>query len=423
MSSEGGSVLIRFIHTADLHLDRPFEGLTHLPEPLRRRSADSTFTALTRLVTITLQERPNFLIIAGDIFDNSHRSIRAQRSFVHEMKRLHDASIPVFLVYGNHDFLNKEWNHLRLPDNVHVFPEKPSVISLTCADGQIVNLYGFSYHRKWIKQDMVSQYLRSGKADYHIAVLHGEQRSGSIESNYAPFTISELEGRNFDYWALGHIHKRQQLPSPVPIWYPGDLQGLSFKESELGQKGASLVELDHSDAHVRFLLTAAIEWSQAELDFSEAATADHIEETINAFKEEAREKHKCAFIRLYCSFTNPGMPRTEVENLVCELIDSLNEDEDELNDFIWLVPGTCTFRQQWDKDQIVNSPHFLGDLFRLIEQDGSVLKAAEPLFNHHSGRRYLEPLSKEEQEQIRNKSEQLLAEALMAAGTSSNEDD
>lgn len=415
--------MIRFIHTADLHLDRPFDGLTHLPESLRHRSADSTFTALTRLVTITLHEQPDFLIIAGDIFDNSHRSIRAQRAFVHEMKRLHDASIPVFLVYGNHDFLNKEWNHLRLPDNVHVFPEKPSVTSLTCASGQVVNLYGFSYHRRWIKQDMISQYLRSGKADYHIAILHGEQRSGSDESNYAPFTISELEEQNFDYWALGHIHKRQQLPSPVAIWYPGDLQGLSFKESELGQKGASLVDLDHSGAHVRFLPTAAIEWSRAELDFSESATADHIEEVINTFKEKARGKNKCAFIRLYCSFTNPGMSRLEVENLVQELIETSNEDEDERNDFIWLVPGTCTFRQHLDKEQIMNSPHFLGDLFRLIEQEESVLKAAEPLYNHHSGRRYLEPLSAEEQEQIRNESEQLLAEALLTAGTSANEDD
>ncbi|SFG91223.1 metallophosphoesterase family protein [Sporolactobacillus nakayamae] len=415
--------MIRFIHTADLHLDRPFDGLTHLPEPLQRRSADSTFAALTRLVTITLHEQPDFMIIAGDIFDNSHRSIRAQRAFVREMRRLHDASIPVFLVYGNHDFLNKEWNHLRLPDNVHVFPEKPSVTSLTCADGQVVNLYGFSYHRRWIKQDMISQYLRSGKADYHIAILHGEQRSGSDESNYAPFSIGELEAQNFDYWALGHIHKRQQLSSPVPIWYPGDLQGLSFKESELGQKGASLVELDHSGAHVRFLSTEAIEWTRAELDFSGMATADHIEEAINAFKEGVREKHKCAFIRLYFSFINPGMPHLDVENLVRELIETSNEDEDEPNDFIWLVPGTCTFRQHWDKNQIVNSPHFLGDLFRLIEQEGSVLKAVEPLYSHHSGRKYLEPLSAKDRDQIRNESEQLLVEALMAEETSANEDD
>ncbi|MDF2911802.1 MAG: exonuclease subunit SbcD, partial [Sporolactobacillus laevolacticus] len=108
--------MIRFVHTADLHLDRPFEGLTKLPNALYQRTAASTFTAFSTLIDTTIHEGADFLIIAGDVFDNSHRSIKAQRYFISEMKRLQVASIPVFLTYGNHDFINKSWNHLKLPD-------------------------------------------------------------------------------------------------------------------------------------------------------------------------------------------------------------------------------------------------------------------------------------------------------------------
>ncbi|MCO7124950.1 DNA repair exonuclease [Sporolactobacillus shoreicorticis] len=404
--------MIRFIHAADLHLDRPFDGLTQLPEPLRRRSAESTFTAFTHLINAALHERPDFMIIAGDIFDNSHRSIKAQRLFVREMSRLHEASIPVYLVYGNHDFVNTSWGHLSLPDNVHVFSKTPSVMSQICSGGQRVNLYGFSYYQRWIKQDMIPYYEKSGNADYHIAVLHGEPHSGTDESNYAPFSISELGKQEFQYWALGHIHKRQQLVSSVPAWYPGDIQGLSFKESELGPKGASLVELAPHGVQVQFLITSDIEWRCDEFDFSEAVTAGQLEAAINGFKERERRKQAAAFIRLRFSFTDCGVQNSEIEALVQELVEALNEDEKELKDFIWLVSDACTFRSRWDKQEILNSPHFLGDLFRYIENEQSVKQATETLYAHHSARRYLERPSKKDKEWIRSKSEQLLAEAL-----------
>lgn len=413
--------MVRFIHAADLHLDRPFDGLTQLPETIRQRAADSTFSALTRLIDAVLREDPDFLIISGDIFDNNHRSIKAQRLFVREMNRLRAASIPVYLVYGNHDHVNREWGHLRMPDHVHVFPEMPSVFSVTCADGQVVNLYGFSYHQRWIHEDRVLQYHKRGHADYHIAILHGEIRNESAEGHYAPFLIRELDESGFDYWALGHIHKRQQLPSSVPAWYPGNLQGLSFKTSELGAKGASLVELDHDGAQVQFLPTAELEWAQTSLGFSGPVSADQLERALTSFKEKERMQHKGAFIRIDLSFADPGIPGFKVEEIVQELVDALNGDEEEMDDFIWLIPGAVTFRTSWDKQQVLSSPHFLGDLFRFIEKPGSVNQASDLLYMHRIGRNYLDPLNGEDQEEIRRKSEQLLADALIGQQLENNE--
>ncbi|MCO7176854.1 exonuclease SbcCD subunit D [Sporolactobacillus kofuensis] len=406
--------MIRFVHAADLHLDRPFEGLTTLPEEIHKRAAESTFQALRHLVDKTIHSKADFLIIAGDIFDNSHRSIKAQRAFISEMGRLEQAGIPVYISYGNHDFINQSWNHLTLPDNVHVFPETPSMFSLQTTHGLHVHLYGFSYQQRWIHTDMAAQYSRTGQADYHIALLHGEQRNPNDSGKYAPFTQQELIEKGFDYWALGHIHKRQQLAVPAPIWYPGDIQGLSFKESELGEKGASLVELDAHGAHVHFFQTSVIYWDREKLPFTGPLTAENLEEALTKLKEKFREKHHACFIRVAFSFADPGRERNDVEDMVKELIDAVNEDESDQSDFIWLIQGECSYKSVWDKQEVMTSSHFVGDLFRFIEEQDSVDRATELLYHHHSAKKYLTALTPSEQQQIRAESEQLLADALLS---------
>lgn len=119
--------MIRFLHAADLHLDRPFEGLTRLPESLHERAARSTFIALHRLVDAALHERADFLLISGDLFDNSHRSIKAQHAFVKEMRRLQSALIPVYLVYGNHDLSMKHGISSGCPTMSTSFRKRPDV--------------------------------------------------------------------------------------------------------------------------------------------------------------------------------------------------------------------------------------------------------------------------------------------------------
>ncbi|MDA6365974.1 hypothetical protein OSK45_29385, partial [Escherichia coli] len=75
---------------------------------------------------------------------------------------------------------------------------------------------------------------------------------------YAPFRINDLLGKDFDYWALGHIHKREIIISEPPVIYPGNIQGRNRKET--GPKGCYLVELDRSGAKTEFLEAAPVIW-------------------------------------------------------------------------------------------------------------------------------------------------------------------
>lgn len=405
--------MIRFIHTADLHLDRPFEGLNELPAQLYRRVRESTFKALDRLTERTLAEHPDFMIIAGDIFDDSHRSLAAQRRFIQSMETLKGAGIPVYAVFGNHDHLDDPWNRLTLPDNVHLFPAEPAVFHFEKSNGERADLHGFSYGHRHIREDVVSRYTR-GEEDtaYQIGILHGALRSGNGEDNYAPFTIGELADKGFDYWALGHIHKRQQLNPPLPVWYPGNIQGLSVKET--GEKGASLVTLSKARADVAFFPTADIIWEKKELRLDGDLDADRLESVLEQVRSATRRSGKTGvFLCCHAIFSAASRTTEELEQLLREMNEVMNEGEENRDDFVWFLTSEVSLIPEWDRDSLLHSKHFIGDVFRLIEEESSVTDAAAVLLCHRSGHRFLTPPDAEAQESIRQAAEELIAEHLV----------
>lgn len=104
--------------------------------------------------------------------------------------------------------------------------------------------------------------LKTTLADYHIGLYHGAL--GVDGDPYAPFTLSDMLAKNYDYWALGHIHVRQTLNQTPFIGYSGDLQGLNRKE--VGTKGYYLVESENHTLVPKFRKAAAIIWEQVTLE-------------------------------------------------------------------------------------------------------------------------------------------------------------
>ena len=80
----------------------------------------------------------------------------------------------------------------------------------------------------------------------HIAVLHANVGANPGHDPYAPCSYDDLDGAGVDYWALGHIHRRnvRQMPRGGCAAYCGNLQGRSFKSSECAPKGALVVPVD-----------------------------------------------------------------------------------------------------------------------------------------------------------------------------------
>ena len=240
--------MIRFIHAADLHLDSPFKGMTGMQVDQLVRLRNSTFKAFERLIEHALKSKPDFVLIVGDIYDGEDRSLRAQLKFQEGMNKLGEANIPVVISYGNHDHLGGRWTRFELPTNVHVLTKKVEQIELNIR-GEQVNIYGFSYNERHVRESMITNYpVAENGTSFHIGMLHGSLAGDETHAVYAPFTKEELLQKHYDYWALGHIHLRQQLHTDPPIVYPGNLQGRH--RNERGVKGFYDVSLSKTEAHL-----------------------------------------------------------------------------------------------------------------------------------------------------------------------------
>lgn len=400
---------LRFIHAADLHLDSPMIGLKALPEQIFRRLRESTFEAFGNIVDAAILHEVDFVIIAGDLFDGEDRSIRAQTRFIKEMKRLEEKSIPVFAVHGNHDHLEGKWTHLPLPENVYIFPHDVTAKTYINHCGTTVNLYGFSYPKRHVYERMIQKYAKKDKADFHIGILHGHLEGNSDHGKYAPFTLKELLDKGFDYWALGHIHKRNQLNFQPPVIYSGNIQGRNRKE--LGEKGCYLVQLTDGEAELTFIESSTVIWRELTIDAAAISSFHEIYAACKKNADQFRIDHKGVILTL--TLENVNIPLQDYKSLENgELLEILQEDEKDEEAFVWVADLVIKEKLEWTHEQLATDSDFYQELFQTASNVSSLDQSISSLYEHPSARKYLEGLSDEEKSSLTEDAEKLLVNLL-----------
>lgn len=270
--------MVKFIHAADLHLDTPFSGLEQTSKPLAEKLRQAPFQSLAKLVDLALEETVDFVLFAGDLYNTEQVNIKAQSLFIEQMKRLEEASIPVLLIRGNHDYITDEANTLSLPfpKNIKTYTEDVKTHIIKTAEKERVAVTGFSYNSQWVFDRKIRDYPKKRQdVDLQIGLLHGSLEGVETkQGNYAPFSISELREKNYDYWALGHIHQRQQISTNPLAYYSGNIQGL--QKNETGEKGCLLVEWTTREQNVQFVPTAPMVWETRDLEISEATNVSEL---------------------------------------------------------------------------------------------------------------------------------------------------
>ena len=282
----------RFLHAADLHLDTPFTGMRRVDASLVATLRDATTLAFDNLVNAALEHSVAFVVIAGDIYDGPERGVRAQLAFRNGLDRLAQAGIPSFVVHGNHDPVEDGWSAVRKwPDGVTVFGSESVATVPVERDGQrLALIHGISYARRETKDNLALGFRRDQAECFQVGVLHCNAGAHADYAPYSPCSVDDLVRAGLDYWALGHVHLRQFLHEGGPwVAYPGNLQGLSPKPSELGAKGALLVDVDDGQvASVDFLPVDVVRFDAFDLDIAELVdVAGLIDALVGAARERA----------------------------------------------------------------------------------------------------------------------------------------
>lgn len=237
-----------FVHAADLHLDTPFHGIARLDADLAARLQQASLEAFEALVALSLERDAALLLLAGDVYDGAERGVRAQLTVHRELSRLAEAGVRTCIVAGNHDPLDG-WSAIEAwPDLVTEFgADEPGVVEVARDGEPIAVVTGMSYARRDEHRNLARMLRRTGLDVPHIGLLHANVGSNPDHAPYAPCSLDDLRRGGMDYWALGHIHRREILldGSDGGPWavYPGNLQGRSPKPSERGAKGASVVHV------------------------------------------------------------------------------------------------------------------------------------------------------------------------------------
>ena len=229
-----------FIHAADLHIDSPLSGLSLKDAAVAERFAKAGRTAVEALVAEAITSEVAFVIIAGDVFDGDWKDVTTGLFFVRIMGALHRASIPAFIVKGNHDAVSVMSRDLPYPETVKLFPSNKAESFFL--DDLRVALHGRSFPNRHIGE-FVQTYPPRRDGWLNIGVLHTSLDGRRGHEGYAPCTVDDLKRFGYDYWALGHVHAAEIVNRDPWIVYPGNLQGRSIRET--GAKGAMRVTVEN----------------------------------------------------------------------------------------------------------------------------------------------------------------------------------
>jgi len=225
--SEGNLTAVRFIQFADVHLGKTQYGLQERSEDFARAYAEA--------IKYCLERQPDFILLAGDLFEQKAVDPETFSLASTGLKRLRDAGIPVFAIEGNHEkFLRQRgrtwiWylSQLGLLKLLDVFGSGNEVELRTWDESRRhgsyfdlegIRIFGVGYYGARLPQ-ILEGFTESARAidstgiDYSICMLHTgvDDKVDYNHSGASAADIYRLRGL-IDYVAVGHIHHQFAIP-------------------------------------------------------------------------------------------------------------------------------------------------------------------------------------------------------------------
>jgi len=378
-----------FIHAADLHLDAPFRGVSSSSPAVAKALSEATFNAYDALIATCIERKVDFLLVAGDIFNSSDRSLRAQLRFRDGLKKLQEHNISAYVVYGNHDPLDGWSYSIDWPSNMHIFSgDDVETIFFAKNEENIATISGMSYKKREEKRNLAKLFSTEKETNlYSIGLLHCTAGSYKEHEPYAPCQLDDLLTTSIDYWALGHVHTKQVLYESPYVVYPGNTQGLHINES--GERGCYLVSVADNKTNLEFIATDTTRWFSCDINVSGFETMDQLENELGSLLEKTRDESdgKNSIVRVKLTGRTPLYRELVREGSLDELLELTRGTFSEETPFLWVQDIKLACKPEIDLKNLENKKGFSSQLLKISEE----LRAVED-FSEHSLAEHLAPL-------------------------------
>ena len=248
--------MVKFLHTADWHIGRKLQGLDLLE--------DQQFV-LENLITEMKKINPDFLIIAGDLYDRSVPSKEATKFLQELLVKINiGCNIPIFAISGNHDSRerlaigeawfskHKFYLHTRLEQAFDkISYEDADIYLLPYFEPFEAREYfedaTLTTHNAATKRVIDEIYKNLDTNKTNILVAHTFVSGGLETDSEREISVGTVENvaveifDKFDYVALGHLHNPNAIKE-TRLKYSGSPMAYSFSEASQ-TKGMRLIEV------------------------------------------------------------------------------------------------------------------------------------------------------------------------------------
>ncbi len=348
---------VSFIHTGDLHLGRQFHFDQHTDTYGRDKRLD-LWEIFEKILNTAEHHRIELLLISGDLFDSSEVDLMEVQRVADRLGNLERTK--VVMIAGNHDAYNDyslfglvDWS-----DNVNLFTE--DTLQSVYFEDLNTEVFGMSWNRRGYNSLPFATPVEINPSRTNILMLHGD--AFSKQSDYMPIDLEKFN--NFDYVALGHIHKTERLSDRMA--YCGSPEALNFGES--GEHGLIFGAIDGHRCQFQFVPTQKRRYINRRLSISADMSLDEVKEAIlKCDSESERQKN---YYRIYLEgYRDPALPiawlRDEInrEFYYCEIIDDDLQMDLDIHQL---------FQQ--------NSSNLIGHYIREIEREDATPAAKKALY-------------------------------------------
>ena len=253
---------MRFAHLSDIHLGfQKHEALQKIEQQVFENAMDQC-----------INRKVDFILIPGDLFHVNIPEMRVQKFAFAKFRQIYDAGIPVYVVYGSHDFSPVSNSVIDLLAEVGYITKVTRATSLD--DGRIkldflidkktgakiAGLSGLKVGKDREYYEKLDRDSLEAESGFKIFLFHGGISEMKTESGMDGENMPlSLLPRNFDYYAGGHMHKfnSQKFDDYPRVVYPGALFAgyhNDLEDNAKGQKrGFVLVEFEDKIKNVEFV--------------------------------------------------------------------------------------------------------------------------------------------------------------------------
>jgi DNA repair exonuclease SbcCD nuclease subunit len=312
-----------------------------------------------------------------------------------------------------------------MPENVKIFStKKPETVLIEELN---IAVHGQGFHQRAVTENIAASYPE-GLSDYfNIGILHTSVTGREGHETYAPCQIETLLSKQYDYWALGHVHKSEILYEDPWIIFPGNIQGRHIRET--GPKGCTLVTIDDGKIiSVDQRDLDVLRWCFCTVSALDAETPDVILERVReeVLKEYDQNPGKTLAVRILV--TGSCKAHESLMKDPDQWISQIRADATDLSSgLIWIEKVTFRTSPKFDHDKIQGPIRDLiqyiqgieaGDIFlKYLKEDYPKLKGKLPR-ELYKGENALDLESPDKAKILLEDAKHLLTSLLLSGGSS-----